>query len=88
MDDLLNEYIEKNRMYHFDGESGLQSLNKLCDAIGYEETPYRYGSSLETFLGDNPGCIGAMIEWMNEQLDGCPEWQQSLKDKMEENDYV
>lgn len=65
-EDLLDEYQVQEGITHFEGDSGLKSLNKICRAIGYQESPFACGSSLEQFLKDNPGAMCAIIEWLAE----------------------
>lgn len=65
-EDLLDEYQVQEGITHFEGISGLRSLNKICRAIGYQESPFGSGSSVEEFLKDNPGAMCAIIEWLAE----------------------
>ena len=62
--DLLQEYQDQEGISHFEGSSGLKSLNKICNALGYSESPFAMGSSLEEFLKDNPLAMCAIVEWI------------------------
>lgn len=62
--DVLNKYLNTKRYYHFEGDSGLDRLNDLCYALGYKGHNFKYGSSLEEFLVDNPGAVNAIIDWI------------------------
>lgn len=64
--ELFQEYSRQEKIYGFEGDRGLDDLNKICNAIGYRENGFKYGSSLEVFLSDNPGACEAIIEWLNE----------------------
>jgi len=59
------------------GDSGVESMNELAKAIGYNGHSFRYGSPIEEFLSDNPGAMEAIRNWISEA--GVPEWEDSLK---------
>lgn len=82
--ETLDQYTEQNRMYHFEGDSGLAKLEKIAEAIGYEKHGFLYGSPLEVFLSDNPGAQQALLEWISDN--GTPEWQESLEAELEPED--
>ena len=84
MEKLIEEWQNHNNFHRFEGESGVERLNKLTNAIGYKEDGFRFGSSLERFLCDNSGAIDAIIEWIVEQ--DLPEWKEELLTYLEEND--
>ena len=65
--DILEEYQVQEKMYRFESTTGLKDLNKICNAIGYQESPFAFGSSLEQFLMDNPGAMSAIVDWLGEQ---------------------
>ena len=83
-DDLVREWQDTHRVYSFEGDSGIVSLNSLCAAIGYEGHQFRFGSPLEHFLSDNPGACDAMVEWMMEWGNTSPEWKEKLENTMSE----
>lgn len=64
--ELLDEYQDQEKMWHFEGDRGLDKLNELTKAIGYRGHGFKYGSSLEEFLSDNPGACEALVEWISE----------------------
>ena len=72
----IERYLEQNNIWHFNGDRGIEALNKLIKIIGYDEDGFRYGSSLERFLGDNPGAIEALLSWIGSQH--CPDWEENL----------
>lgn len=74
--ELLMEYQEQENIYRFEGTSALESLNKIANAIGYRESRFRFGSSLEVMLADNPIVCQAIINALSE-LD-IPEWKEEL----------
>lgn len=63
--ELLDEYQEQEGISHFEGSSGLKSLNKICNALGYGGSPFGQ-SGLEQFLEDNPGAMCAIVEWISD----------------------
>lgn len=63
--ELLEEYQTQEKMYRFESTTGLKDLNKICNAIGYQESPFAFGSSLEQFLMDNPGAMCAIVDWLS-----------------------
>lgn len=79
--ELLDDFIDGKC---FEGESGVENFEKVCEAIGYKETGFRYGSPIESLLCDNPGCIEAMIGWISEWGNKSPEWRLALEAKLEE----
>ena len=84
--EILDKYVEENNLYSFEGDSGLARLNKLCCAMGYNESGFKYGTSLESFLSDNPGACNAIFEWIQETIEGVPEWSELLSDQLTEED--
>jgi hypothetical protein len=76
MDETLDKFIDENKMYHFEGDTGLKHLNTIAKYLGYREEGYRFGSSLEQFLSDCPGAQEAIINWLRDQSN--EEWIESL----------
>jgi hypothetical protein len=66
--EILYEYCEQNKIWHFEGDSGLRNLNQLTKNMGYGGHGFKYGSSLEEFLSDNPGAQTAIMEWIGENI--------------------
>lgn len=77
-DELIQDFIDEEKL-HFEGEQAIESLNKVTEALGYKEESFRYGSSFERFIADNPGCCQAIIDWIVEYMDKVPEWKEGFK---------
>jgi hypothetical protein len=84
MSDLVEEYIDANRLYSFEGDSGLAKLEKLLGALGYSGHNFRYGSPIESFLSDNSGAVEALVDWVRDQNN--TEWKRSLEAALPEED--
>lgn len=81
--ELFDTYCEKNRMFHFEGERGVQHLTQVVETLGYGEGWMR-GRAIEDFLTDNPGAIEAVMEFIGEWVGRNSEWQEKLADAVEE----
>jgi len=79
--ELLEQYMDKNNMHHFESESGVRNLTKIAEAIGYGD---RYQDSLTAMLSDNPGMQQAMVDWLMQQ--DIQEWRDSLSAELPEKD--
>lgn len=79
----LKKYIDEKRL-RFEGDAGLENLNIIAKVIGYQGHGFRFGSSLEDFLSDNPGCQQAIIDWIEEQ--DIDDWNENLSDELEPED--
>jgi hypothetical protein len=66
--EIFQDVLTAKQLHHNEGESALKNLNKICNMIGYRRDCYEYGSSFETFLKDNPGCVDAIQNWMAENF--------------------
>ena len=84
MNAILEEYKETMKIGSIEGSSGIRDLNTLCEAIGYRENGFRYGSSLEIFLQDNPGCVQAIYDWIDENM--VDEWEEYLESELPEEE--
>lgn len=80
--ELMDIFIEDNNL-RFEGESAVESLNKITNQLGYREESYRNGTSLEEFLKDNPGCCQAIIQWIIENMDMISKWKEGFMIKDE-----
>jgi hypothetical protein len=69
LDTLIDKYCDQERLYSFEGPSGIRKFTKLVGAIGYR--------SLDEFLEDNPGALDSMVEWLKSQNSN--EWQDAVK---------
>lgn len=78
LSELVDQYIEQNKLYSFEGQRGVRNFVKLINAIGYTSSY----NSIEAFLEDNSGAIEAMVEWIRER--NSPEWQESLSEQVAE----
>ena len=70
--DLLEKYLEQNRMHSFEGYSGVRRLETLINDIG------DYSSSVE-FLADNSGAIDGIVEFIQQWSERNAEWKQRLQ---------
>jgi hypothetical protein len=87
--EVMQEFLDENKMHHFEGDRGVKQLNEICKALGYKEQCYMNGTSLEEFLRDNSGACQAIVDWITEWIDRCPEWKEALsfeEDEEEENE--
>jgi hypothetical protein len=73
----LDQYIEQEDIWHFEGERGVRNLKNIITTIGYSG----YGGVLENFLADNSGCIEAMIEWIKAN-DYSGEWNKLVAEEL------
>lgn len=88
MEDFIDQFLEENKLYRFEGEKGVENLAKVVNALGYKHWQ-QYGQlrggacvgDILEFLGDNPGAIEAMVEWIKERHS--PEWAESIKSKLQ-----
>ena len=64
----VEQWMDKNRIHSFEGDSGVRSLCRLLAAIGY--------SSLEYFLADNSGSLEEVLQWLGHQNN--PDWAENL----------
>ena len=78
--DLLESFINQNKMYHFEGDCGLDHLTKIVKALGYHGHGFQYGTPIECFLSDNLGAITAILKWIEDVE--VPEWAESLQSEI------
>lgn len=62
---LVEQYLNQERVFNFEGFGGVNKFNKLVKALGYERDFNQ--DSLYAFLADNSGAIDAMVEWIAKQ---------------------
>jgi hypothetical protein len=79
-EEILETYLNQKEM-RFEGDRGLENLNTLVKDIGYKSHGFKYGSSLETFLSDNPACQEAIIEFIRTEMN--KDWRDGLSDELE-----
>ena len=73
--DALDKFIDDNKLYSFEGTSGIRKFEKITSALGYHD--------IHEFLADNSGCFEVMVEWIKSQRND--EWFEKL-DGVEEID--
>lgn len=83
-EEVMSNYLDQNKIYRFEGDHGVENLNKICKELGYGEEGYKYGTSLERFLSDNPSCCDSIIEWITNNMND--EWKDSLSIDSEPED--
>lgn len=79
----LWDLLDNNKIGRFEGEKGVENLNKVAKLLGYDESNFKYGSALETFLADNPGAMEAILEWIDNNAN-C--WPNVLGDDEDEDE--
>jgi hypothetical protein len=79
---VFDRYIAQNKMWHFEGESGVQKLTKIAEDLGYGRG-FMFGRALEDFLQDNPGACTAIAEFVAEWVERNDEWEERLADTLE-----
>lgn len=69
----IREFIDTAR---FEGDRGVENLamviERLVGSPGIKQLQFNNGcyvTSITEFLADNPGCITAMLEWMEENYE-------------------
>ena len=53
---LLDQLIDQERLYTFEGARGLRNMEKITSVLGYR--------SLTDFLQDNSGAVECIYEWI------------------------
>ena len=88
-DQLLDDFMEENRMYSFEGRKGLEHLCHLVSALGYKDPNYQLQLSskasvgdLINFLEDNPGVFEVILDFIKNH--DSQEWAENLKDHLGE----
>lgn len=95
LDQAVDRYMDENELYRLEGRRGVENFAKVCRVLGYKDFS-SYGQmqggaclgDIFEFLGDNPGCTEAMLEWIKSQRN--PEWTENvveqLRDQSEDPD--
>jgi hypothetical protein len=78
--EVLEQYKTKNRIHNLEMSNGIKALNKICNDLGYSEDQFKYGSSFERFIQDNPAVSELILDYIAEQMDNNVEWKESLID--------
>ena len=66
--EIFDKYLDEENLRCFEGDPGVERLNKICKQLGYSEDGFKYGSSLENFLKDNSGASEAIVDWIRDHL--------------------
>lgn len=69
---LFEKYLEMNKMWNMEGMGGVRKFQQLIREVGGYQ-------GLEYFLEDNPGAIGAMMEFIEQWVPRNREWQENLQ---------
>ncbi len=80
--ELFDKYLDDNRMYRFEGTDGVRKLDDLCANLGYTRGQFIGANPIMNFLADNPGAMEAIVEFIRDQIDHLPEWQENLELQM------
>ena len=95
LSELVDQYMDENKLYRNEGRQGVENLCLLIRALGYKDDLNYYGQfnrsglggalgDLFEFLEDNPGAITAMIEWISDSK--VKEWEDSLREQLTEEE--
>lgn len=91
--EVLDAYIDQEKLYRIEGRRGVETICQIAGALGYKDPMY-FGQlsskaklgDLICMLGDNPGMIEAMIEWLKDTGEHVPEWKQELEAQVGEEE--
>jgi len=83
MEDIVDEFCDQEQFHSFEGDRGVERLNVIAKVLGYEESGFKYGTSLEQFLSDNPGAIEALVDWIKDESNGLQEWKFAFLQNLE-----
>jgi hypothetical protein len=75
--ELIEMWQHKNNAWRTEGDPGVENLEKLVQTLGYDGHIFRFGTPIEAFLSDNPGCIEAIVNWISEEA-RVPEWTETM----------
>ena len=79
--DNFDIYLDQNRMWHFEGHSGVDKLKKVIrDICDYQD---HFRNNLEEFLADNPGATEMIVEWIRNNIDTVQDWKENLASQVE-----
>ncbi len=80
LSELVEAYLNKHKLYRFEGDQGLDNLTQFVIALGYKGHGFKHGNPIESFLSDNPGAVEALMTWITEQEN--QEWSDNLADSL------
>lgn len=88
LSDLLEKYMDQEKMYHLSGRKGVENLARVARVLGYKDPQYfgqfqggAFGDLID-FFEDNPGALEAVVDWISEQ--DLPEWREKVASELEE----
>ena len=82
MKELLQRYLDDNKMHSFEGERGIKQMEQVMrNVCGYNDP---WSGTLRDFFADNSGAIQAVIEWIGAQHNA--DWKEHLEDLVGEDD--
>ncbi len=84
MSDVFERYMDQ-QFRSIEGDYAARSLTDMFEAMGYGRGWMR-GRALEEFFADNPGAVEAVLMFVEENIDGCPEWQEGLESELFEDE--
>lgn len=65
--ELLQRYMDANKMHSFEGERGVQRMEKVMHEVGGYGPDW--GGTMRNFFADNPGAMQAVVEWIGKQCE-------------------
>jgi len=86
--EIMDRFTENEQFSSFESEHGIEQLNKIAKALGYKEEGFKYGSSLEQFLRDNPACQQLIVDWITEWLNKDKNWKEALYVEPAEDEVI
>jgi len=84
MNELLEEFMDQEKIHNFEGDSGLKNLEKIIAALGYEPHGFRYGNLIEVFLSDNSAACDALVDFIRDS--NVRDWRLSLESNLYEKE--
>jgi hypothetical protein len=85
MNELLEEFMDQEKIHNFEGDSGLKNLEKIIAALGYDPHGFRFGSLIEVFLSDNSAACDALVDFI--RTSDVKEWRDELEGNLDEPDF-
>ena len=87
LDELLDKYMDENKLYRTEGRKGVENICQLARALGYRDPQYFGQLSSKAAIGDlvcmledNPGMLEAMFEWV--RMAACPDFKAALEEEV------
>lgn len=80
---MIDQFIEQEEMYSFEGSRGVRNLQKLVRALDHNY------HDINAFLDDNSGAIEAIVEWIrNGHLPAVlkREWADNIRGELKDAD--